>query len=137
MLAKKPPRRARSRCHLKLKQAEALVEGYRTKLADLEGRIQAIAPELRLPPRFYKPNPIFARGDIPPLALAIMREEGKPLPVAVIVRRMLAAKGMTLPDRGTFKLTKNRLHNVLLALDKRGVTVKVGAGKATRRGLGE
>jgi hypothetical protein len=48
---------------------------------------------------------------------------------------MLAAKGMTLPDRRTFKLAKSRLHNVPLALDRRGVTMKVGRGNATRRGL--
>ena len=95
-------RRARSRAHLKLKQAEAIVAGYQAKLADLEARIRAIAPELDLPVRFRKPNGIFARGELPRLALQIMREEGKPLPVAVIARRMLAARGVTLPDRRTF-----------------------------------
>ena len=47
---------------------------------------------------------------------------------------MLAAKGVDLPDRRTFTLTKNRLHNALLALDARGITVKVGRGM--RRGGG-
>jgi hypothetical protein len=61
--------------------------------------------------------------------------EGRPLPVAVIVRRLLAAKGVALPDRRTFKQTKLRLHYVLIALDKRGVTLKVGRGNATRRWL--
>jgi hypothetical protein len=128
-------RRARSRCHLKLKQAEALVAGYQAKLTDLEARIRAIAPELELQGRFRKPNPIFARGELPRLALEVMREEGKPLPVAVIVRRMLAAKGVTLPGPGTVKRTKTKLHNALIALDRRGVTMKVGSGRATRRGL--
>lgn len=128
-------RRARSRAHLALKQAEAQVAAYQAKLAALEARIQAIAPDLQLPVRFRERNPIFARGELPRLALGIMRDEGRPLPVAVITRRMLAAKGVTLPDRRTFKLTKNRLHNALLALDRRGVTVKVGRGNATRRGL--
>jgi hypothetical protein len=67
--------------------------------------------------------------------IARMREAGEPLPVAVIVRKMLAAKGVDLPDRRTFKLAKNRLHNALLALNARDVTVKVGRGNATRRGL--
>ena len=128
-------RRARSRCHMQLKNAEALVAGYQAKLADLEARIQAIAPELQLPARHRSPNPIFGRGELPRLALSILREEGRPLPVSVIVRRLLAAKGVTLPDRRTFKLTKLRLHNVLIALDRRGVTMKVGRGNATRRGL--
>jgi hypothetical protein len=77
-------RRARSRAHLALKQAEALVAGYQAKLADLEARIQAIAPDLQLPVRFREKHSIFARGELPRLALGIMREEGKPLPVAVI-----------------------------------------------------
>jgi hypothetical protein len=128
-------RRARSRCHLKLKQAEAMIAGYQAKLADLEARIQAISPELQLPARHRERNAIFSRGELPRLALGIMREEGRPLPVAVITRRMLAAKGVTLPDRRTFKLTKNRLQNALLALDRRGVTMKVGRGNATRRGV--
>jgi hypothetical protein len=128
-------RRARIRCHKKLKQAEALVAGYQAKLADLEARIHAIAPELKLQGRHRKPNPIFTRGELPRLALAIMREEGQPLLVSVIVRRMLAAKDVTLPDPGTIKRTKNKLHNALIALDRRGVTMKVGRGRATRRGL--
>ena len=49
---------------------------------------------------------------------------------------MLAAKGVDLPDRRTFKLSKNRMHNALLALDARGITMKVERGNAaTRRGL--
>jgi hypothetical protein len=120
---------------MQLKNTEALVAGYQAKLVDLEARIQAIAPDLQLPVRHRKPSPIFARTELPRLTLAIMREEGRPLPVAVIVRRLLAAKGISLPDRRTFKLTKNRLHNTLIALDKRGVTMKVGRGSATRRGL--
>ena len=38
-------RRARSRAHFALKQGETLAQGYRDKLADLEARIQAIAPD--------------------------------------------------------------------------------------------
>jgi hypothetical protein len=34
-------RRARSRCHFRLKQAEELAQSYRDKLADLEVRIRA------------------------------------------------------------------------------------------------
>jgi hypothetical protein len=52
----------------------------------------------------------------------------EPLLVAVMVRKMLAATGVDLPDRRTFKLTKNKLQNALLALDARGVTAKVGWG---------
>ena len=56
-------RRARSRCHFALKQAEMLVESYAFKLADLEAQIRAIAPEMELPVRFRRPNPVFARTE--------------------------------------------------------------------------
>ena len=91
--------RARSRCHMQLEERRGAGPGYQAKLADLEAQIQAIAPDLQLPARHRSPNPIFARTELPRLTLAIMREEGRPLPVAVIVRRLLAAKGVTLPDR--------------------------------------
>jgi hypothetical protein len=70
-------RRARSRCHLKLKQTEARVAAYQAKLADLETRIHEITPALQLPARQRTPSPIFARGELPRLALGIMREEGR------------------------------------------------------------
>jgi hypothetical protein len=128
-------RAKRRRICAQLRKLEPLLAGYHAKLAEVEAAILALDPQLWLPPRTYKTNGVFARGEFPRLALAIMREEGVPLPVAVITRRMLAAKGIDLPDRRTFKLTKNRLHNALLALDARGVTMKVGRGNATRRGL--
>lgn len=128
-------RTKRRRIHANLRKLEPLLAGYHAKLAEVNAAIQAIDPELWMPPRTYQRGTIFARNELPRLALAVMREAGEPLPVAVIVRKMLAAKGVDLPDRRTFKLTKNRLHNALLALDARGVTVKVGRGNATRRGL--
>lgn len=51
------------------------------------------------------------------LALGVMREAREPVPAVVIVRKMLAANGVDLPDRQTFNLTESRLHNALLALD--------------------
>jgi hypothetical protein len=56
--------RARSRCHFRLKQTEDLAQSYRDKLADLESRNRAIAPELELPVRFRRPNPVFARTEL-------------------------------------------------------------------------
>jgi hypothetical protein len=53
----------------------------------------------------------------------------------VIAVRALAVKGVTLPGPGTMKLTRTRLVQFLCQLDKRGITVKVGRGKATRRAL--
>ncbi len=50
-------RRVRSRCHGKLKQAEAVIAVFQAKLADLEARIRTLAPELDLPVRFCQSNP--------------------------------------------------------------------------------
>ena len=58
-----------------------------------EAAIQRIAPELNLPPRRYRPNPYFKRGELPRLALDIMREAGEPLATRTIAARALAAKG--------------------------------------------
>lgn len=49
-------RRARSRVHRQLDKLEPLLAGYHAKLADLNARIQTLAPELNLPPRRYSPN---------------------------------------------------------------------------------
>jgi hypothetical protein len=56
-----------------------VVEDYAFRLAQIEGRIQELSPELNLPQRFYKPNPHFARNELPRLAIAILREANKPL----------------------------------------------------------
>ena len=40
-----------------------LVESYALKLADLETQIRAIAPDLELPVRFRRPDPVFARTE--------------------------------------------------------------------------
>src|ERR1700733_3109132 len=94
-------RRARPPCHVRLKQAEDLAQSCRDKLADLESRIRAIAPELALPGRFRRPNPVFARTELTRLALAILREAGEPLPIAAVAVRALKAKGVAWPDPAT------------------------------------
>ena len=91
--------RARSRCHFALKQAEMLVESYALKLADLETQIRTIAPDLELPVRFRRANPVFTRTEPTRLALAILREAGEPLPIAAVAVLALKAKGVAWPDR--------------------------------------
>jgi len=65
----------------------------------------------------------------------IMRAEGKPLPVVVIAVRALARKGVDQPGPALRKLTRLRLSQTFWVWDKRGTTVKVGRGNATRRAL--
>ena len=128
-------RRQRRRIHAQLAKLEPLIEGYRAKLARVEGRILELDPQLWLPPRRYQPNPVFRRNELPRLAIDVLRQADGPLPVRVIAARCLAVKGVTVPDRRMMKLTRVRLQQILWKLDARGVTVKVGRGNGTRRGL--
>jgi len=49
----------------------------RVRLGGREARIQAIAPDLQLPARLRKPNPIFARGELRRLTIDMLREAGR------------------------------------------------------------
>lgn len=128
-------RRRRLYIHRQLDRYEPLVERLRENLADCNAAIQAIRPELPLPPRRYQPNPYFARGELPRLALAIMREAGDPLGVREIAMRALAIKGVTLPDRHAMKRTRLRLHQAFMRFRERGLTRTTGSGKARRQEL--
>ena len=129
--------RARARVHRVLERLEPMVAGYREKLAGIEAEIQAIAPELTLPPRRYKPNPHFARGELPRIAMDILREEQGPIAVREIAIKALARKGITLPDRRTMKLTRLRLQQTFSVWAKRRLVVSVGTNKGRMRVLVE
>ena len=128
-------RRARSRCHFALKQAETLAKSHRDKLAGIEAEIQAIAPGLQLPVRFRNPNPVFARGELRRLAIDMLREAGQPLSIRDMALGALKAKGVRFPDRRTMKGTRVRLREIFAKLQGRGVARTVGTGKTTRRVL--
>jgi hypothetical protein len=104
-------------------------------VADLEARIQAIAPDLQLQPRLRKPNPIFARGELRRLAIDMLREAGHPLAIRDMALGALRAKGVRFPDRRTMKQTRVLSREVFAKLQARGVAQTVGTGKATRRAL--
>jgi hypothetical protein len=128
-------RRARSRVHRVLDRLEPQLAAYQTKLADLNTRIQAIAPELQLHPRRYIRALPFARGELPRLVMDILREAGGPVAVRTIAVRVLAAKGITLPDRRTMKATRTRIGQTCIVWQRRGLVVKVGEGKAGMKAL--
>ncbi len=128
-------RRARARVTMRIQLLEPQLAGYYAKLAELEAQIHEIAPELTLPPRRYAPNPHFARGELPRLAMDILRRAGEPLATREVAVRALARKGITLPDSRTLKVTRTRLQNVFSAWQKRGVSVNVGNGRTAKRAL--
>jgi hypothetical protein len=128
-------RRARSRAHLALKRAETLAQTYRDKLAITEAAIQAIVPDLQLPVRLRRANPIFAHGELRRFALDILREAGRPLAIREIALAALATKGIRSPDRRTMKMTRVRVREIMGDLERRGLTQMIGTGRATRRAL--
>jgi hypothetical protein len=118
-------RRARIRCHKSLKQAEAQVERLRAHLSEIEAAIYAIAPEIDLPLRFRKPNPIFARGEMSRYVLDVLREAEKPLLMREIATRMLERKGVVVLEPGLREYICNRLSSQLSVLHKRGLIAMV------------
>ena len=128
-------RRKRQRIHRQLDKLEPLVAGYHATLRDTEARIHELAPELALQLRHRCQNPVFQRGELTRFALDILREAGKPLPVAVVAVRALARKGIALPDPTLRRRTRHRLRQMFAVLQKRGVTVRLGHGKDARRAI--
>jgi len=128
-------RRKRRYIHRQLDRYEPLVTRLRASLAETEAGIAAIAPELNLPPRRYAPNPHFARGELPRLALAILRDAGRPLSTREIAVRALARKGVTLPDRRTMKMARVRVQQAFARFVARGIARNVGSARAGKREL--
>jgi len=120
-------RRARIRCHKKLRQTEALLAGYKAKLETIETAIYAIDPELKLPLQHRQYSQVFKRGEYTRLTLDILRTAGEPLPLREIALRALATKGVALPDYRLRKVTRQRLGTALVNLASRGLVEKVGS----------
>ncbi|HET9146831.1 MAG TPA: hypothetical protein VFN77_02155 [Acetobacteraceae bacterium] len=125
-------RRARIRCHKSLKQAEVQVERFQTKLAEIEAAIYAIAPEIDLPLRFRKSNPIFARGEMSRYVLDVLREAERPLTMREIAARMLERKGVVVLDPGLREYICNRLSCQISVLHKRGLIEMVSVRERWR-----
>lgn len=73
-----------------------------------------------------QPAPCPRRGELPRVALAILRESGEPLPIRVIAARALARKDCHAPTRRIFKMTRVRLQQLFGRLDRKGITYSVG-----------
>jgi hypothetical protein len=108
-------RRKRIYIHKQLDRLEPAVARLRAFLDETNARIQAEVPELPLPPRRHKPNPIFGIGELPRLVREIMREAGGPISTRDIAAKALARKGVTLPGPGTMKRTRTRIGQLFIA----------------------
>ena len=128
-------RRKRARIHAQLRKLEPLIAHQYEELWQVERAIQAVAPELDLPPRKREPHPYFARRELARLVMDIMREASGPMPVRAIAARALAMKGCSLPDRRMMKRTRTLVSQTMAKWAERGLVVTVGKGKDTRRVL--
>lgn len=126
--------RARLRAQRQIAKLEPQLEGYRAHLAEVEARIVKLDGLLFLPPH-RRANPFFKPGELPRIALELMKEAGGPVPVRWLAARALAAKGCPYPTPGVMKQTRRRLSSMLTDWGKRGVTVKVGTWNASRHAL--
>ncbi len=74
------------------------------------------------------------RGELPRLALTIVREAGEPLATRTIAARALARKGIT-PDRRAMKRRRMQLQKLFAEWQGCGGIVKARSGKEAKRGL--
>jgi len=129
-------RRVRVYTHKQIDRLQPKLDRLKARLAEVEAEIQAIAPELLLPPRRHKPNPVFARGDFTRTLYAVLREAGEPLPMRTIAIRMLALKGLDMPEKAIRERTFYRASTTLSALRGQGRVVMSGTPNNRRWGLG-
>jgi len=113
-------------------KVEPMVADYHAKLAKVEPAVLAIDPQLWLPPRRHKPNPVFKRQELSRLVMGVLRKAEEPLPVRHIARLALAAKKVRYPEPSLLKKMRVWLQQYLGKLDQRGVTRKIGTGNGTQ-----
>ena len=126
--------RARLRAQRQIAKLEPQLKGYRAKLADVEVSIIKLDGLLFLPPKRYA-NPWFKPGELPRIALRLMREADGPVSVRSLAGRALALKGCPYPGPGVMKATRRRLSSMLTAWGKRVIVVKSGTWRESRHRL--
>jgi hypothetical protein len=126
--------RARLRAQRQIAKLEPMLEGYRTKLAEIEAKIIKLDGLLFLLPH-RRANPFFKPGELPRIAMDILRKEKAPVSVRYLAGRALAMKGCPYPTPGVMKQTRRRLSSMLTAWGKRGIVVRYGTWNASRHGL--
>lgn len=126
--------RARLRAQRQIAKLEPQLDGYRTHLAEVEAKIIKLDGLLFLPPH-RRANPFFKPGELPRIAMEILRKESAPVPVRCLAARALAMKGCKHPTPGVMRQTRRTLTTALTAWGKRGITVRVGEWNASRHRL--
>ena len=121
----------------KIAPLERKLSLHRARLAMVEAAILQLRPTLDMPLPQAKLAPIFAKGELTRPALDMLRQSGRPMAMGEMVRRCLAAKGLRFPDRQRRSKTERHLQHSFARLEARGLTMRVGHGHETSRGLAE
>jgi hypothetical protein len=125
---------ARLRAQRQIAKLEPQLIGYRAHLAEIEAKIIKRDGLLFLP-HHRRFNPYFKHGELPRIALQLMREADGYVTVRWLAAHALAMKGCPYPTPGVMKQTRRRLSSMLTTWNKRGITVKVGTWNASRHRL--
>jgi hypothetical protein len=127
-------RRARTRAYMRMRRLEELLEAARVRVARAEAAVHAAAPDLHLAPSRQRGPRRFRKSEIVRVALSALRETQHPIGVREIALRVLASKGIPA-DRDAIEATLYGVRKTVGSLTRRGITCKVGQGKATRHVL--
>ena len=111
----------------RIEKMQSVLTEYQAKLAAIEAKLAVLAPELPLEIKRRKRNLIFRPGELPRLAMKVLREACAPIPTRLIAIRCLAAKGLTYPGPGTMKRTRLTLAQIFLGWERRGWSTAWGA----------
>ena len=104
------------------------------KLADLEARIQAIAPDLKLPP-VSTDQPVFRPWRAAPAGDRHATQDRVATGDQGNGAGRIEGQGRPLPRWRNMRITRTRLRDTFTKLEARGMARRVGTGKATKRTL--
>jgi hypothetical protein len=116
---------------MRLHRLQELTEAARGRITVIENTIRDAAPGFPLvPARRARPRR-FRKSEIVGVTLSALREAQAPIGVREIALLVLASKGIPV-EPGMIESTLYGVRKVCGSLTRRGITFKVGVGKATR-----
>ncbi len=119
---------------MRLHRLEELAGVARDRISAIEAAILDTAPGQPLVPARRAGPRRFRKSEIVAVTLSALREAHAPIGVREIALRVLASKGIQA-EESAVQSTLYGVQKVCGSLTRRGITRKVGQGKATRHVL--
>jgi hypothetical protein len=116
---------------MRLRRLEELVQAARVRVGAIEAAIHKADPDLSLAPPRRSPPHHFRKSEVVWATHAALREATGPLSIRDIAALALAAKGIAA-EKEVINSIAHSVRKVCVSLGRRGITRKVGQGKATR-----